>query len=134
MNYRLKTKTLPVFNVDRDIFYTSDGKTYRKIVPLSIMKEICPIVLAHLIIGDGNFSKSDIRTRIYTNHFSFEECTLLASAITNNCNIQCEVLFDRVSKGGNKQYILTIGKMQLHKLQVLVRPYMHESMLYKIGL
>lgn len=133
VNYRLKTKTLSEFNVYRTMFYISNEKGYRKIVPISIKEDMCYIVLAHLIIGDGNFTAYDIRTRIYTNHFSFDECRLLADAITTNCNIRWEVLYDRVSKSGIKQYILTIGKSQLEKLRAHVAPHMHQSMLYKVG-
>lgn len=133
-NYRLKTRTTVLFNSYRDMFYVLDNGKHRKIVPTTIKELLCPIVLAHLIIGDGTFSTKDSRIRIYTNHFSFEECVLLANAITVNCDIQCKVIFDRIGSAGDKQYILTIGKNQLIKLQECVSPYMHTSILYRIGL
>jgi hypothetical protein len=118
------------------MFYILEKGKYKKIIPSNIAELLCPIVLAHLIMGDGTFSAKDSRIRIYTNHFSFEECNLLADAITHNCNIHCKVLFDRIGgpSGDDKQYILTIGKNQLIKLQELVSPHMHTSMLYRIGL
>ena len=134
VNYRLKTRTLSVFNEYRDMFYKIDEGRYKKVVSSDIYKEMCPIVLAHLIMGDGNFSNKDKRIRIYTNSFTFEECTILAKAITNNCDIECKVLFDRVGHNKQKQYILTIGKKQQDKLKNLVSPHMHKSMLYRVGL
>lgn len=118
------------------MFYILENDKYKKIIPVDIAELLCPIVLAHLIMGDGTFSAKDSRIRIYTNHFSFQECSLLAQAITLNCNIECKVLFDRIGgrSDGDKQYILTIGKNQLIKLQELVSPHMHSSMLYRIGL
>ena len=94
---------------------------------------MCEIVLAHFIMGDGNYGK-DGRVRIYTNNYTLEECILLRDSIQENCDVKCEVLFDRVGKDKKDQYILTIGKIELKKLQSLVKPYMHSSMLYRVGL
>ena len=97
---------------------------------------MCEIVLAHFIMGDGNYGK-DGRVRIYTNNYTLEECILLRDSIQENCNVKCEVLFDRVAKDKKDQYILTIGRspsLEMKKLQSLVKPYMHSSMLYRVGL
>jgi LAGLIDADG DNA endonuclease family len=40
-----------------------------------------PIVLANLIMTDGNFDKSRNRIRIYTNSYSKEEAKRLAESI-----------------------------------------------------
>lgn len=106
----------------------------KKIVPDNIDKLICPIVLAHLIIGDGTFSGSDSRVRISTYNYTFDECTILSNSITNNCNITCKVLYDRTGYSGEKQYILTIGKNQLMILQETVSIHIHKSILYRIGI
>lgn len=89
---------------------------------------MCEIVLAHFIMGDGNYGVEYVSTH------SLEECNLLRNSIQENCNIKCEVLFDRVGKDKKDQYILTIGKTELEKLKFLVKPYMHSSMLYRVGL
>ena len=59
INYRLKTKTLPVFNSYFEMFYKLDPLTnkYVKIVPTNINDLMDPIVLAYLIQGDGNFDQ-----------------------------------------------------------------------------
>src|SRR5688572_16211255 len=56
-NYRLKTKTLPVFNKYFEMFYSLDpeSKKYIKRVPSNINDLMDPIVLAYLIMSDGNF-------------------------------------------------------------------------------
>ena len=133
-NYRLKTRTLSEFNQYRDMFYKLIDEKFVKIIPSNIQDIMCPIVLAHLIMGDGSFSKVDNRIRIFTNSFTFQECCLLADSITKNCDIECRVLFDRVGKKNEKQYILTIGKKQLTKVQTVLAPHMHKSMIYKIGI
>ena len=73
-NYRLKTRTIKEFNEFHNLFYEYDpekGK-YRKVIPELIRSEMCEIVLAHFIMGDGNYGK-DGRVRIYTNNYTLEE-------------------------------------------------------------
>lgn len=130
-NYRLKTKSLPVFVQYYDMFYefNENSNKFVKIVPKNIGDLMNPIVLAYLIMTDGNFDKGRNRVRIYTNSFSKEEVDSLAKAISNNLGIYTGVLHDR-----NDQWILTIGAKNLELLRNTVSPYFHSSMLYRIGL
>lgn len=68
-NYRLKTKSLPLFVPYYNMFYSynEDLNKYIKIVPENIIEFMDPIVLAYLIMTDGNFDKGRNRVRIYTN-------------------------------------------------------------------
>lgn len=128
---RLKSLTLPIFNYYHNLFYQWDislGK-WIKFVPSNIMELMTPVVLAFLIMGDGNFDKGRNRVRIYTNSFTYSDCLLLASAIEQKCGIKTSVMHDR-----NNQYILTIGAKELDKLRSLVSEHMHPSMHYRIGL
>jgi hypothetical protein len=56
-NYRLKTRTIKEFNEFHNLFYeySPEKGKYRKIIPELIRSEMCEIVLAHFIMGDGNF-------------------------------------------------------------------------------
>ena len=95
--YRLKTKTLPLFNNYHNMFYKLDPITnkYHKIVPILINDLMNPIVLAYLIQGDGNYDNSRNRIRIYTNSFKKEDVINLANAIHTKLNIYTGVLHDR---------------------------------------
>jgi hypothetical protein len=97
INYRIKTKFLSIFNKYYEMFYKIDPHTQRfvKIVPENISNLMNPIVLAYLIMTDGNFDKSRNRVRIYTNSFRKDEVQILASAINNNLSIYTGVLHDR---------------------------------------
>ena len=109
-NYRLKTATLSLFNQYHDMFYNwnpEKGK-YIKIVPKNISEFMDPIVLAYLIMSDGNFDKNRNRVRIFTNSFTKEEVQILADAINAKLGIYVGVLHDR-----KDQWILTIGAKQL---------------------
>ena len=131
INYRLKTKTLSIFNSYHDMFYklNLDTNKYTKIVPVNIIEMMDPIVLAYLIQGDGNFDKGRNRVRIYTNSYQKSEVENLALAIKTKLNIYTAPLLDR-----KDQWILTIGAKNLELLRNTVSPYFHSSMLYRIGL
>jgi len=131
LNFRLKTKTFPIFNGYHDMFYklnTETGK-YVKIIPHNIQKYLNPVVLAYLIMTDGNFDKNRNRVRIYTNSYSKEDVGRLAKAINIKLGIYVGVLHDR-----KDQWILTIGAKQLVELREIVSPFFESSMLYRIGL
>lgn len=97
LNYRLKTVSSPIFNQYYEMFYklNSDSQKYVKIVPTNIIDLVNPIVLAYLIMTDGNFDKSRNRIRIYTNSFKKYEVQNLALAINNKLGIYTGVLHDR---------------------------------------
>jgi LAGLIDADG DNA endonuclease family len=130
-NFRLKTRTLPIFNFYHNIFYNANNETwkYKKIVPHNISNLMNSIVLANLIMSDGNFDKSRNRIRIYTNSFLKEEVEILSKSINSNLNIYVGVLHDR-----KDQWILTIGATQLNKLREILIPHFESSMLYRLGL
>ena len=134
-NYRLKTKSMPLFNYYFENFYKLDINTnkYTKTVPEAINKFGAyardPVVLAFLIMADGNYDKGRKRVRIYTNCYKKQEVEELALAINNKLGIYAGVLHDR-----KDQWILTIGAKNLDLLRTTVSPYFHSSMLYRIGL
>jgi hypothetical protein len=131
VNFRFKTKTLPIFNYYHKIFYEANNETwkYKKIIPHNILDIMDSTVLAYLIMTDGNFDKSRNRVRIYTNSYSKAEVKRLALAIKTNLNISVGVLHDR-----KDQWILTIGAKQFKLLREIVSPHFEPSMLYRIGI
>ena len=135
LNFRFKTKTLPLFNYYHEIFYlgcepqNNGAIKYKKIVPKEILNLMNPIVLSYLIMTDGNFDKSRKRIRIYTNSYKKEEVEALAKAIQINLGYYVGVLHDR-----KDQWILTIGARELDNLRENLKPYFESSMLYRIGL
>lgn len=134
--YDLVTMTLGIFNYYHDLFYvynTELGK-YIKIVPVNIIELITPVVLAHLLMGDGTYNISNKIVKICTHSFTHKDCLLLARSI-NQLGLKTTVTKDRVGKDGNNQYYIAIsGKTNLELLRSLVVPYMHKSMLYRLGI
>jgi LAGLIDADG DNA endonuclease family len=131
INYRLKTKSLPIFLPYFSMFYDKNEglSKYVKIIPKNIIEYMDPIVLAYLIMTDGNFDKGRKRVRLYTNSYKKEDVQRLALAINDKFNIYTGVLHDR-----NNQWILTIGAKNLTLLRDTVSDYFHHSMKYRIGL
>lgn len=114
INYRLKTISLPVFIQYFDMFYeynTEKGK-YIKIIPKNISELLNPVVLAYLIMTDGNFDRTRKRVRVYTNSYIKEDVVRLANAINTKLGICAGVLHDR-----KDQWIITIGSKQLSLLR-----------------
>jgi len=130
-NYRLKTKSLPLFVPYYSKFYeyNEDLNKFTKIIPLDIIEFMDPIVLAYLIMTDGNFDKGRNRVRIYTNSYSKDDVQRLALIIKEKFDIYTGVLHDR-----NNQWILTIGAKNLELLRSIVNPHFQPSMRYRIGL
>lgn len=60
MVIRFKTVSLPLFRFYHKLFYKPNSKEkYIKIIPQDIEQYLNPIVLAHLIMGDGNLKPKD---------------------------------------------------------------------------
>jgi len=130
-NYRLKTRSLPIFVPYFNMFYifNQDLNKHVKIIPQNIIELLDPVVLAYLIQTDGNFDKGRNRVRIYTNSYQKEDVKNLAFAINKKMAFYTGVLHDR-----NNQWILTIGAKQLNLLRETVSTHFYSSMLYRIGL
>jgi LAGLIDADG DNA endonuclease family len=69
---RFQTGMMPIFVNYHDMFYYYDevAQRYIKRVPENIDSLMTPVVLANLIMGDGNLKGSEGIIRIYTNSFT----------------------------------------------------------------
>jgi len=128
--YIVRTRSLSIFTEFFNIYYiiNSEGKRI-KILPLEIEFMLTPIVLANLIMSDGNFHKQHHIIRICTNNYTKQEVQLLSTAIYNKYGIE-----SRIEHVRNEQYILVIRKTQISILQNLVKAHIIPSMQYRIGL
>jgi len=100
-----------------------------KIIPLELKHNFNEISLAHLIMGDGYYLKERNIIRIYTNSFDKNNVILLSEIINKNLSISSKVIHDR-----NNQYIIVIEKDNVDLTRKITLPYMHPSMLYKLGI
>lgn len=118
------TLSLPCLNDYHELFY-KDGK---KIIPKNISELLTARGLAYFIIDDG--SKSHYKqTILHTRFYTKSEVELLKETLFKNFG-----LTSRLEEKSKDQWILYIQVKQdvKHKLSNLVKPYMHDSMLYKL--
>jgi len=126
---RFKTISMPQLLYYYNIFYKKNiiNNKFEKIVPMELKNNFNAISLAHLIMGDGNYLNTRNIIRIYTNSYTEKDVRLLSNIITDNLGIDTKVVFDR-----KDQYIIVIENVNYTR--DLLLPYMHPSMLYKLGI
>lgn len=102
-------------------FYNNNKK---KVVPNleNLILFLSPLALAIWIQDDGSFHGSGIR--IATNSFNKEECLLLIKVLKLKFNLNSTL---------HKNQIY-IKKESVPKIILLVQPYFHSSMFYKLGI
>jgi hypothetical protein len=117
---RFWTPTLKELNFLFELFYLNKSKR----VPLNISSLLTPSALAYWAMDDGGKLGSGFQ--LATHAFSKDEVDLLASVLTQNFDLKTSVYVDR-----GRPFIY-IHAPSLSKLATLIRPYFHDSMLYKI--
>jgi len=118
------TKTHPVFNYYRNLFY----KNGRKIINLKILNQLNPRSLAIWICDDGSYSKTQGYIILYTNSYNLVEHQLIKKFFEEKFDLSPTIGFR-----DNKYYYLRFKKEDTQKLIKLIEPFIPESMIYKIG-
>jgi len=116
------TKSSPMLTEFYNIFYSNKVK----IVP-SDLSLLTPLALAHLIMQDGSRGTSR-GLYICTDSFTLQDVQRLSRYLINTFNIRCSI-----HKAGNNHRIYILAK-SVPIVRDLVLVYMHESMLYKLGI
>lgn len=130
--YWFSTRNHYYFTELHKIWYVESGSTFKKVLPnLPYLDQYFSAVsLAHLIMGDGYWDKSDGTILICTDCFSYDEILMFISFLDSKFGL----------KAGAKQrrenvYRIRFSreKQNLSKLRALIIPYMHDLMMYKLG-
>ena len=121
--YEFNTFTFRSLNFLYKLFY-SKGK---KRLNCNLQHYITPLALAVWIMDDGG--KAGGGLRISCNAFTYEEVMFLKNLLEKkyklNCTIQKIYIKDK--------YSIYIKKSSIKDLTLIVYPYMHSSMMYKLG-
>src|SRR3989344_7131398 len=119
---RWQSTATPAFGKWRKYFYP-EGK---KIIPSNIGDFLThPITLAVWYMDDGYFNKIDRNSLIYLGRITRIEAESLQKAINKNFGIGATI-YDKKNKG----FALFFGAEETKKLQVLIRPFIIESLHY----
>jgi len=118
------TKTHSVFNYYRNLFY----KNGRKVIDKKILEQLNPRSLAIWICDDGSYSNTQDYIILCTNSYSLEEHNLIKGFFEKRFGLSPTIGFR-----DNKYYYLRFKKEDTQKLIKIIKPFIPESMKYKIG-
>lgn len=97
-----------------------------KIIPDNIFELLTPVGLAHLIRGDGSVARQGLI--LCTDSCSLPDVVRLMNVLIIRYELVCTL-----HKKKENQYRIYISSKSIPRLQRIVGPYMHESMLYKLS-
>ena len=120
-NLNFWSRALPVLNEFYFKFY--NGKV--KIVPLDLSL-LTPLALAHWLMQDGSRGTSK-GLYICTDGFSLADNQRLSQFLSKKYDIKCSI-----HKAG-KNYRIYILASSVETVKNLILPFMHKSMIYKLG-
>jgi len=120
---RFYTRSLPCFTKLHSLWYYK-GK---KIIPSDIYDYLTPVALAHWIMGDGGVQNT--RLVLCTDSYSNKDVVRLMNVLMIKYNLECTM--EGHNRGVPRIYIKATS---MANLRVLVSPFMHPTMLYKIHL
>jgi hypothetical protein len=130
--YEFDIFTFSSLNWLYDLFYLNGIK----MISSELMNFVTPMSIAFLLMDNGGWLSGSKSVRISTNKFTLQEVELLRDTFKAKFNLDCTIQL-LTKKGGNTpkdKYSLYIKVSSLPRLRELVLPYMHSSMLYKLGL
>jgi len=100
----------------------------KKVVPINIHRWLTPLCMAVWYMDDGSIKSKHHRAKILNTHsFSKFDLKRLRLALKNNYGIETKL---RRQKEGNQIYLLS---STIEKFENIIKPYIIESMKYKIG-
>lgn len=122
-HFRLNTYIFTSLNWLQELFYINN----KKIIPIedSIWNFFNEFSLAIWFMNDGSKTKSSYR--LVTNCFSINEINFLQKLLL--CKFKLKTTIQ--SSGFNKGYIIYIKAESKQLFEILIEPYMHNSMKYK---
>lgn len=116
------SRALPVLNEFYIGFYNGKAKA----VP-SDLSLLTPLALAHWVAQDGSRGTSK-GLYLCTDSFSHADVVRLSQYLMDRYQIKCSI-----HKAGKNFRIYVLAKY-VESVKTLILPYMHESMLYKLGI
>lgn len=124
---QVTTRNYPCIETLYLLFYKYNGYKIVKTVTWDIIPYMNPIALAYWTIDDGSITSQRYNFNIHTEGFTFQEVYILAGMLHYLFNIHTTV---QNNKMGPRLYIK--GK-SIPTFVSLVKPYYHESMIYKLN-
>lgn len=118
------TKTHPIFNYYRNLFY----KEKRKVVTKEILNQLNPRSLAFWICDDGSYDNKQGYIVLCTNAYTLKEHELIKEFFKEKFRLDPTIGFR-----DKKYYYLRFKQEDSRKLIEIIKPFILYSMKYKIG-
>nr|QYC94356.1 hypothetical protein [Oedogonium sp. 244] len=114
------------------LWYMEKERGMIKVIPSNDYLELFynEVSLAHTIMGDGYWENSSKTVIICTESFPHDDVSRFIKFIEYKFGLKAS----RLKRVNNYRIRFSGKKENIQKLRSLVLPYMHESMLYKLGL
>ena len=103
-------------------------KKGKKVIPLNISEYLTPLALAVWVNDDGGWANNGVR--IAANSFTLKEVKLLSDVLKSKYNLENTI--QNIYK--ENQYSLYIKKESIGKIINILTPFIHPSMLFKLGI
>ena len=103
-------------------------KNGKKIIPINISEYLTPFALAVLVMDDGGWTNYGVK--IATNSFKLKEVELLKNVLKSKYNLEPTIQKIWIKD----KYSIYIKKQSIPNLINIIGPFMHSSMLYKLGI
>ena len=116
------TRSMPCLTELYNIYYSDNKKCFKDLV----YNDLTPVALAHWVMGDGTFN--GISLLLCTDSFTIKETVILMNVLFIKYDISCTIRYYN-----NKYPRIYIYKSQMPKIISIIKPYMHKSMMYKLG-
>jgi hypothetical protein len=123
--YTCCTVTHNEFRFYYNLFY----ENCKKIIRPEIVNYLSPLALSVWFCDDGSINKK-VNMRFATDGFSKEENEILQEALRLNFNIRCKVC--EYTRNNKKYYFLSLNKENSNKLTEIIKPYVLDSLKYKL--
>jgi len=120
----LSTKTHPIFNYYRRLFYAAGRKNITK----EILEQLNPRSLAIWACDDGSYENKQGYIILCTNSYTLEEHKLMKEFFKERFDLDPTIGFR-----DGKYYYLRFKQNDTKKLIKIIKPFIPKSMLYKIG-
>lgn len=116
------TRALPCIKEIYSMFYIHGSK----FIPENIYEILTRVALAHVIMGDG--SAREYGLTLCTDCYTLSDVVRLINVLILRYGLDCTL-----QKKRDNQYRIYIRSSSMPLLRSIVTPYMHCSMLYKLG-
>lgn len=120
---RFESFTFTSFNWIQKVFYPKG----RKVIPYCLVSYLTPLALAIWVLDDG-YKVKNKGFKFCNNGYSLTEVKLLVSILKDKYELTTTI----IKTGALNQYNIYITKSSLNTLIKIVKPFIHESMLYKL--